>query len=331
MTALLVTGACTGSDPGIVKNDCPGTPKIVSLDQAGPFWDGLERVHFTVPDGTPSAIQLETFDPAPGTWSGFQSTFLEQEDDDSYVATANISPTEDTRTASFKLRVRALLDSCPPSDWATTEAFTIGDPLSDTSWKAHVDVIDSSLFLQVAVTMGAATANGPYTLGTGGVDHTMQFHASGAVDEIWAFGIDSAHPGELYAGCKFSIHYVGQWHWSFPSLPQLRIVITDLVPAPTPLAGSNCTSPPVLELAINQAGFTSKLSQSEVVPTIDYSRLLNATPGKVIWQGFQTREIERLSQQPPILQGLSDNLGVDQDSVVQGSISFFNNAEYVKQ
>jgi hypothetical protein len=320
-----MAGACASPDPGIVKNDCPGTPKIVSLDQVAPFWDGLERVHFTVPGGTPNQIQLETFNPAVGTWTGFPTTNLEQADDDSYVASASITPTEDTKGASFKLRVRALLDNCPASDWATTDGLTVGDPLTDTVWKGHVDAGDFSAFFQPSVVgAGTGTTTGPYSLVAGGVDHTMQFHASGVIDEIWGFGVTSAHAGDAYAGCKFQIHYTGQWRWSFT--PFFRLVITGLAPAPTPLAGSTCTSPPIADLAINQPGFVSNLQPGQVFFNVDYSALTHTPVGQVTWQDNQ--QINLLSQSSLSL-GLSDVVGVDMFSV-QASI-FVNNVFYVKQ
>jgi hypothetical protein len=318
---VLVVGACS-TDPGVVKNDCPGTPKIVSLAQPGPFWSGLERVNFTVPDGTPSEIQLQTFNPALGTWTGFPSP-VEQRDDGSYVASASITPNELTKDASFKLRVRALLESCPPSDWAVSAPFTVGDPVADTSWKTHVDVTQITSFFQINIASGTLTATGPYSLSATGVDHTMQFHASGAVDETWAFGLTSGHAGDVYAGCKFSIHYVGQWRWQFT--PFFQLVVNGLVPAPAPLTGSTCTSPPIADLALNQPGFVSNLQPRTLFPSINYTRLLYTPPGSVLWE--ESEQINMLSQ---ILFGLSDVVGADQATVPQGQV-FFNTVAYEKQ
>jgi hypothetical protein len=316
----LTTGGCT--DPGIEKNDCPGTPKIISLAQTGPFWSGLERITFTVPGGDPDSFQVQTFNPALGTWTGFPSSFLEQKDDGSYVVSSSVTPSEDTKDASFKLRVRALLSSCPASDWATTEAFTVGDPVADTVWKAHVDAGSFFSFVQPNLALGVGTTVGPYALSAAGVDHTMQFHASGALDEIWAFGIDSKHAGDLYAGCKFSVHLVGQWHWTFQ--PFFRLSVSGLTPAASPLAGSTCANPALADMAINQPGFVANIQSSQLFPSIDYTLLLHATPGKVIWS--ENQEIDLLAQ---VFSGLSDFVGADQASL-QGNTSF-NNVSYEKQ
>jgi hypothetical protein len=152
----------------------------------------------------------------------------------------------------------------------------------------------------------------------------MQFHANGAFDEIWDFGIESAHAGDLYKGCKFSLHYTGQWHWSFA--PTFRLVLGTRSPAPAALTGSTCASPALTELAINQAGFVDDVQPSQLFPNVDYSRLIHVTPGKAIWQ--ETQVITRLGQ---AMHGLSDTVGADQVSLF-GSISFGGaNVSYIKQ
>jgi hypothetical protein len=323
--ALLLVGACTAGDAGIGKSDCPGTPKLVSVAQTAPFWQGLTRVTFSVPGGAPSAIQVETFNPGLGTWSGYTNnynSFLEQTDAGDYIAEASISPNDSDKDGSFKVRVRATLAGCPLTGWATTDAFTVSDPYKDTTWTAHTDLGNLYAYFNISPTQGVGTNLGPYTLAAEGVTHTLAFHGDGTLDQTWSFGVNSGHGGDLYAGCKFAIHYVGRWQTTFQ--PYYRVLISGLVPAVSPLAGSTCANPALANLALAQPGALAPLPPSVIYPNIDYTRLLYTPPGKPQWA--DSGQFNYLAQ---VANGLSAVTG-DQ-AQFQGQFSLYNQLSYEKQ
>lgn len=311
-----------GGAPGITKADCPGAPEGISLEQVAPYWDGLEAIRFTVPGGTPGSIRTETLDPALGTWA-FSYGNANEVDGGGWLLMGSVEPREESKDASFKLRVRTELDGCAPSDWVETEAFQVGDPFADTTWKTHVDPSDYYSTVNANVVSGTGTTIGPYDLAESGIDHEVTFHGDGTMEETFSFGISSAHAGDVYAGCTFQVHFAADWRTEFQPYP--RVLVTHREPTASPLSGSTCTNPPIAEMQLSQADYSLGSVDTTLSPNqIDYTPLLFAQPGDVVW-----RNQDLIGQIYQILSGLSDFEG-EETTQLQGYFSFIA-VEYVKQ
>jgi hypothetical protein len=321
--------ACVGDENAINKSDCPGAAEGLTLEQPAPVWGGINRLTFKVPGGVPDSLRVQQYDSVSGIWNDSYTSSQSapaQKDDGTYVATVSAQSNQLLTSADFKLRVRPQLAGCPAPAWSTSESFKLGNPVSGTTWSIHVDPAELDFSqLQAGSNPGGVT-QGRYFLSPAGIDHVMQFQAPDIVDETWTFGIRSEQSTDLYHGCDFKIHMVGKWRLSY-YYTNLRLIISGLVPATSPLAGSTCASVPLSEMLINQPGPSLRLQPVSSYFGVDYAALLFATPGKARWQDSQ-----QINQLTSLLQQgfLNDAVG-PATSQLSGQVSASYSSIYEKQ
>lgn len=269
--------------PGITAKNCPATPTNVNIAQAAPVWYGFVQLTATVPGGTPDTLEVQVLDPSTKLWVTTYGRGGQKQDGTFAVS---VSPTVDeaSKTKEFKARVRARLDGCPPTGWAESPTFTLGNPISGTSWTA---TIPSALFYQYLNVshVGTGTSQGPYTLSDADVVHTMTFNADGSYAESFSYGIKSLSttPGDLYDGCNVHLSYVGTWILRLDGSPTVSISARKPNPAGV-TTGSTCTAPPVSDWTASQpGGAPTRIQPASMYLNIDYQNVLDDPPGKPVW------------------------------------------------
>lgn len=294
VSLLALAGAACSNGPALTPDLCPGAPQALALRQVGPFWYGLTMATFSVPGGAPSGFNVEAFDSTTGFWSSTgvidnpSGTPL-QLDDGSYLALASVGATASNEGAPRKLRVRSVLNGCPPSAWTESGPFTLGNPLPGTTWTATFNAGASQPSLQFSPAASDTTSTfvGPYSFDASQpLQHEITFNADGTTAEVFRYSILSAHPGDAYDGCSFVLSFTGKWTLALDDTYSggLDLTVSDRVPAASPSAGSTCGDPQITAMLIGQPSSLSipALPPTELGPSIDYSALLESPPGDAL-------------------------------------------------
>lgn len=313
---LALTVGC--SDEALEAGDCPGTPRNVTLDPVAPFYNGLLTLEFES-DNTPGSVELQHYSAALSVWEPSYGV-LGQKDNGTFVVQVRPQLSKSDADNDFKVRVRSNLLGCPPSSWAESDAVSLGDPVAGTTWVGTFGPGTITAQINVSVSSGSGTANGPYRLSmTSPLKHTITFAAGGVLDETFELAFDSSTAGDLYSGCRFKLAYKGTWLAT--DTDDNRVAVFDR--RFTSMAGSACVNPPLAELQV-PPGFA--ISDDVLSPSgIDYSPLRESPAGRAEWQ------IYSLIQQafPQILLELDDQSGPDMASI-SGYLNAFD-ARYLKQ
>lgn len=287
--------------PGVTAKDCPSAPANINLVKVAPVWSGLIVVEATVDTGAPpTTFDTQMFDPALGEWRTVYAGGLVQRPDGKYVFSFSPDVRESTKAAEHKMRLRSRLDGCPPSAWTETPGFTLGDPITGTTWKLDIPVGLASANVYVSHTgPGSVTTNGPYDVSQEPMSHTITFNADGSLSETYALKITSKTNGDLYKDCSFQVSFAGKWQLRFVN-DNMSVLIYDRKPKADALAGSTCAAPPLAELAGNQADNTITVQTQSSSLNIDFSPLRLNPPGKPTWStnlynGFNNGVFEALS------------------------------------
>jgi hypothetical protein len=297
--AIGMLAGCSESE-ALEAGDCPSAPTHLAIDPVAPFSNGLVLLEFQS-NNAPGSVEVQHHSPSRDLWEP-QYGPLGQKDDGTFVVQVRpqLSATDANAGSDFKLRARSLLDGCPPSDWAETEAVPIGDPITTTTWVEELGPTDLSSQINAAVTSGTGTSIGPYRISTTPpVRHTITFAAAGVLSESFDIEIQSATAGDVYGGCHFKIAIEGSWAIGYDYDERIAVYGRHI----TSLAGSTCANPAVSELRLTPP---PSLSDDFLYPSnIDYSRLLEEPVGPATW-----RNVGLVQQSfSTILSSLEDQMG----------------------
>lgn len=310
LSGLLV--ACGGDDdvqsagpgPALTPAQCPAAPSDLTLDEIAPVWGGLLVLNATVASGTADGFELEVFDPTLGGWNrSFGGVW--QREDGRYAFPFTPSVGEHNRDAEFRVRLRSRLNGCAPSAWTEGPSYTLSDPLSDTTWVATWDA--STVSGEINVTrfdvVNQASLEPAYPTFEGTLTHTVSFAADGVFDEVYEFTLAGREADEPFDGCSFVFHYVGTWEFMYER-NGVNVLISDRAPAEDAADGSECTTPALSTLAINDEMRLADLGFSGTVISsgADYNGLLYSTPGPVRMDSYQ---LASALQNPSFLFALS--------------------------
>jgi hypothetical protein len=275
-------GPADPSAPGITAKDCPLTPTDVTLDKVAPVWGGLIVVESTVPGGAPDGIDMQILDPGRNEWTYSYGNFR-QKADGKYLSFATPNPRESTKGSEFKLRIRARLSGCPPTAWVETPGFTLGDPITGTTWRADIPAGFLNGSVSVQKFGGTGTTTGPYSVTQNPASHQVTFSADGSFAETYGFTVTSKTNGDLYKDCAFQLTYGGTWKLQFVN-DSPNIFISDRKPkAGAATTGSTCAAPPLADLEINQPTTPISIPFQSIGLGMDYAPLRDTPPGKPTW------------------------------------------------
>lgn len=279
--SLTALGAASCGE-ALTPADCPGTPTDLKLDAVAPFWGGIVTLDFDVPDGVPGSVEIARYNADLDVWEPSYGS-PSQRPDDTYVSIVTVNVGERDRDLDQKLRVRALLDGCPPSEWAESETFKVSDPLSGTTWKAELDPPNSGALSVFGSGPGATTYEGPFAIDLSSeVSHTIAFGTDGSAQEEFKFKIKSQTAGDGFDGCTFDLHVASRFEVEFDG--GLSVRLKDRRFASNPSEGSSCSSPPLTSMQFaNPASKIELPTSSTGFYGFDYTGLLSKTPGPAAW------------------------------------------------
>jgi hypothetical protein len=306
--------ANAGPGPALTPAQCPAAPSDVSLDELAPVWGGLIVVNATVASGTPDAFDIEVFDPTIAAWSRVYGNAWQREDG-RYAFSVTPSVTEYNKDATFKVRLRARLNGCPPSSWAEGPSYTLSDPLTGTTWVATWDA--GAVSGEINVTrydpMNEVSLETTYPRFDGSLVHTVTFAEDGAFDETYEFTLAGRDAGEPFDGCSFALRYTGTWSYYYERYG-INVLVSERVPAENAADGSECAAPAPSALAINDETRSADLRLSGMVmgTGADYSALLHAPDGPIRMESYQ---LASALQNPRFLFGLSYETAEESGSV----------------
>lgn len=270
--------------PGITAKDCPSAPSNLSIVKVAPVWNGLIVIEASVERGTPESFEWQIWDPALGEFRQFYAGGTAQKPDGRFVFSVSPSVRESTKTAELKVRTRTRLTGCPPSAWAESPGFTLGDPITGTTWR--LDLGPSQLSGNIYVNHSGpavVTSTGPYSFQDQPSSHTIAFNADGSFAETYQFTITSKTVGDLYKDCTFQLSFVGKWQLRWVN-DSPSILITERKPKTgAATTGSTCSAPALTELAINQPTAAFEIPSMNTGLGIDYTLLRTNPPGKATW------------------------------------------------
>jgi hypothetical protein len=315
MVVVVLLSAC--ADDALEAGDCPSTPTGLAIDAVAPFYSGLVTLTFES-STPPGSVELQQYSASRGFWMQTYAS-LGQKDDGAYLLQVRPQSYGADNDTELKLRIRSTLQGCPPSGWAESDSVTLGDPIEGTTWIGEFGRTDLSSQLSASAS-GGGTANQQYSVApTPPLKHTLTFGPGGVYSEQVDFTIQSPASGGVYNGCRFVLAYEGTWFGDYDN--DTRIAVFDR--RFKSLTGSTCANPAITELQPSSMDRLDDFTLS--ASNIDYSRLLETTPGTARWTNYNTLQNSFSS----MLSILEDQTGPDTSSI-SGYLNLFD-PTYQKQ
>jgi hypothetical protein len=286
--------------PALGPEDCAVSTSEVSLTQpeGAAVWGGLVLLEFDVEGGKVDGFDVQAYDPALGGWS---TTYVRQEvagqrDDGSYFFALRPTFSAPNRDAELKLRIRPTQSGCPDAEWTETDAFTAGDPISETAWEGTVpsELFSSSYTVQRS-TVPDGTPLPTTTVALGDVTLSVDFGEKGVVTQELTVPLLAAED-EPFHDCTLVLNFEGTYapllrhgYEGFTlALSEQRLVGWE---------GTTCTFPALADLTELTDETTVRLDAYTQGVDINYLPLLYSEPSAPLWQNHNFSQIfSRLTQ-----------------------------------
>ena len=287
--------------PALGPEDCATTTSKIKLSQpdGAAVWGGLVVLDFTVEGAKVESFDVQVFDPSVGAWTNDYVNIQSrgQHDDGSYMLAVSPYFSDVNKDKELKLRVRPTQSGCPEADWSETTAFTAGDPLEGTAWKAEIPATGFSgqLNLQrTAIPNDMAIPSSRLTIGD--VTLELDFGKKGVLTEVLTVPLSSKKK-EPFDGCTVSLTFSGTYAVSLrPQYGGVTVAFSEQTLTSTD--GTTCDSPSVDDMAFSSPDFDVRLNAyTQQGVSINYLPLVYVEPGTPTWQNNQFGQLfQQLSQ-----------------------------------
>ncbi len=287
--------------PALSPEDCATSTSKIKLTQpeGAAVWGGLVRLEFAVAGAKVNSFDVQAFDPSLGAWStnyvGVQA--LGQRDDGSYLMAVSPYFSDVNKDKELKLRVRPTQQGCPAADWSETSAFTAGDPLAGTTWRAEIPATGFSGQLNVQRTPIPNTMAVPTSrLMLGTISLELDFGKKGEFTEMVTVPL-SSKKGEPFNGCTVVLAFSGTYELSLrQQYGGITISVSEQTLSSTD--GTTCAFPTIKEMAFSAKDFDMPLNAyTQLGTSINYLPTVYVEPGAPNWQLNQFGQLfQQLSQ-----------------------------------
>ncbi len=287
--------------PALGPEDCATVTSKIKLTQpaGAAVWGGLVVLDFTVEGAKVDSFDIQAFDPSLAAWTNnyLNTQTVGQRDDGSYVIAVTPYFSDVNKDKELKLRVRPTQSGCPDADWTETTAFTAGDPLVGTQWKAEIPGTGFTGQLNVQRTaIPNDMALPPSRLTLGSVTLEVDFGKKGELTEVLTVPLSSKKDAP-YDGCTLSLTFSGTYEVSLrQGYGGVSVAFSEQTL--TSVEGTTCKFPAVNDLAISAKDFDMTLNayiQQGI--SINYLPTAYAEPGVPTWQNSQFGQLfQQLSQ-----------------------------------
>lgn len=287
--------------PALGPEDCATSTSKIKLTQpdGAAVWGGLVVLDFTVEGAKVDSFDVQVFDPSLQAWTNYyvNTQTVGQRDDGSYFLAVSPYFSDVNKDKDLKLRVRPTQQGCPAADWTETTAFTAGDPLVGTKWKAQIAGTGFTGQLNVQRTpIPNVMVLPPSRLSVGSVTLEVGFGKNGELTEVLTVPL-SSKKDEPYDGCTVSLTFSGTYEVNLPQ-QYGGISVAFSEQTLTSVDGTTCAFPALKDMAISAKDFDVQLN-AYLQPgvSINYLPTAYAEPGAPTWQSSQFGQIfQQLSQ-----------------------------------